>query len=173
MIMRYPGLSRLRKRLPVQCIVDAPAPEGTGETVLGPVTGEIVLRPTGRTIIAQGRLTATVQLACARCLRLHPVRVSMQVTRECCLMQIDDPEAYREPDDDLPPIPILSGDEIDLSELVRQLIIVHTPPRSLCRPDCRGLCDQCGADLNEGACGCERETVDPRLAPLRSFLEET
>ncbi|MCX7598716.1 MAG: DUF177 domain-containing protein [Armatimonadetes bacterium] len=173
MIMRYAGLSRLRKNLPVQCAIDAPAPEGTGETVLGLVAGEIVLRPTGRTIMAQGQVAVTVELACARCLRPHPVKLDVLVARECCLMQIDDPEAYRERDDDLPPIPILSGDEIDLSELVRQLIILHTPPRSLCRPDCKGLCDQCGADLNEGPCGCQQQGVDPRLAPLKSLLKET
>jgi len=171
--MRYAGLSRLRKRLPVRCLLNAPAPEGTGETVLGVVSGEIVLRPAGRTIIAQGRLVATVELACARCLRPHPVVLDVPVARECCLKQIDDPEAYQEPDDDLPPIPILRGDEIDLSELVRQLVIVNTPPRSLCRPDCKGLCDQCGADLNEGPCECEQETTDPRLAPLKSLLKET
>ena len=42
----------------------------------------------------------------------------------------------------------------------------------LCRPDCRGLCAQCGADLNEGSCGCEAEATDPRLSALRAFLRE-
>ena len=119
--------------------------------------------------MAQGRVEAVVELECARCLRPHRITLDIRVERECSLEQIDDPESYVERDDELPPIPIVNGDEIDLGELVRQLIILHTPPRSLCRPDCKGLCPTCGADLNEGPCGCEEE-VDPRLAPLKALL---
>jgi uncharacterized protein len=170
--MRYPGLSKLRQQLPVGCVVDAPAPEGTGEAVLGPVRGEILLSPTGRTILAQGHLRAVVEMACARCLRPHPVPLDIEVARECSLLEVDDPEAYRDTEDDLPPVPIANGDEIDLGELVRQFVIVNTPPRSICSPDCQGLCAQCGADLNAGPCACEPRHGDPRLAVLRSLLDE-
>ncbi|MBC7288116.1 MAG: DUF177 domain-containing protein [Armatimonadetes bacterium] len=154
----------------VVCPIEAEPPSGTGEKVLGKVTGLITLTPTGRRILAQGRVFATVELECARCLRPHPVALSIDVERECSLQQIDSPAAYMEEGEDLPPVPIVNGDEVDLSELVRQLIILHTPPRSLCRPDCKGLCAQCGADLNEGPCDCE-DRVDPRLAGLRAFLK--
>ncbi len=139
--------------------------------MLGPVTGEILLSPAGKTVVAQGRLDVELEMQCARCGRLHPVKLSLVVERECSLEQVDDPAAYVE-EEDLGPLPIANGDEIDLSELVRQLIIINTPPRSLCRPDCRGLCAQCGADLKEGPCGCEAEAVDPRLSALRALLQE-
>jgi len=42
----------------------------------------------------------------------------------------------------------------------------------LCRPDCAGLCPECGQNLNEGVCDCARDTIDPRLAVLRSMLGE-
>ena len=45
----------------------------------------------------------------------------------------------------------------------------HTP---LCKPDCAGLCSNCGANLNEGPCNCDKEDVDPRFAALRSLKNE-
>jgi uncharacterized protein len=169
--MLYGQLHKLRKGLVLRCEIDSEAPEGTEETIVGPVTGEIVLSPAGKTVVAQGHLRAVVEMACSRCDRVHGVELNIPVVRECSLAQVDDPAAYQE-DEDLGPIPIANGDDIDLSELVRQLIIINTPPRSLCRPECKGLCAQCGADLNEGPCGCEAEAVDPRLSALRAFLQE-
>ncbi|MHB8189090.1 MAG: YceD family protein [Ferrimicrobium sp.] len=58
------------------------------------------------------------------------------------------------------------GDVIDLSELVRDLVILSLPPAPLCIVDCLGLCRHCGSDLNEGPCGCDLEVVDPRWAAL-------
>ena len=169
----YQGQNLLRRGLTVRCAVDAAPPVGTGENVVGHVRGQIALVPVGRTVLARGQLEVTIQLRCARCLRAHQVKLTIDVERECTLQQIDDPQAYAEVDDGLPPVPILNAGEIDLSELVRQLIVINAPARSLCQPDCKGLCPQCGADLNEGPCECEVEEVDPRLAPLKALLEDT
>jgi len=171
-VMLYGGLNLLRQGEAVACVVDAPVPEGTGETFVGPVEGKVLLTPVGRTVLARGHLSATVRLACARCLAQHEAKLEITVDRECSLAQIDDPKAFIEPEEDLPPVPILNGDEIDLGELVRQLLIINLPPRSLCREDCKGLCPQCGADLNQGPCECPAEQIDPRLAPLKALLEE-
>ena len=43
------------------------------------------------------------------------------------------------------------------------------PPNPLCRPDCKGLCPECGANLNEGMCACSRDEGDPRMAVLRGL----
>jgi uncharacterized protein len=50
--------------------------------------------------------------------------------------------------------------------LVRELLVLDKPAHPLCRADCKGLCPQCGIKLNEEACSCTAETLDPRLAPL-------
>ena len=50
-------------------------------------------------------------------------------------------------------------------------ILLEVPYKSLCREDCRGLCPMCGKNLNEGLCGCTRQSVDPRLDVLRQLLE--
>jgi uncharacterized protein len=53
---------------------------------------------------------------------------------------------------------------------VRQNLWVATPMSCLCRRDCQGMCPHCGANLNEGLCGCQHEEGDPRLAALRELL---
>lgn len=64
------------------------------------------------------------------------------------------------------------GDAIDITPLVRDTILTAQPMRNLCRADCRGLCPRCGADLNQGDCGCERRSIDPRLAALTALLQK-
>lgn len=63
----------------------------------------------------------------------------------------------------------LLGDEIDLTDLVREQLILRVPDQILCSESCRGLCDRCGADLNKGECGCSREEADPRWQALESL----
>jgi uncharacterized protein len=55
--------------------------------------------------------------------------------------------------------------EYDLAPYVREAVLLEEPIRTLCADDCKGLCPQCGAELNSGPCGCGR-SVDPRWAPL-------
>jgi uncharacterized protein len=60
-------------------------------------------------------------------------------------------------------------DLIDITELVRDILIASQPIQSLCKADCKGLCPVCGQNLNNGECNCNRLSVDPRLAPLMDF----
>lgn len=65
---------------------------------------------------------------------------------------------------------LLQDYQLALDELVRDDILLELPYKSLCREDCLGLCSQCGKDLNEGPCGCNTKTEDPRLAVLKQLL---
>ncbi len=60
---------------------------------------------------------------------------------------------------------------LDLADLVQADILLELPYKSLCREDCRGLCTLCGKNLNEGLCGCNHKSVDPRLEVLRQLLD--
>ena len=62
------------------------------------------------------------------------------------------------------------GDFIDITELVRDTVLAAQPLSKLCKPDCKGLCPVCGADLNQGDCGCDRFIPDPRMAALQELL---
>ena len=65
----------------------------------------------------------------------------------------------------------LEGEELDIEDLLETCFILETESRSLCRPDCKGLCPKCGKDLNEGPCDC-RDDIDPRLAVLEQLLDK-
>ena len=66
----------------------------------------------------------------------------------------------------------LENDAVDIEALVRDTILSAQPLNNICRPDCRGLCSKCGADLNRGECGCDRFVPDPRLSALQQLLKE-
>lgn len=66
---------------------------------------------------------------------------------------------------------LLDQYQLDLADLAMADILLELPYKSLCREDCRGLCTMCGKNLNEGLCGCTRQSVDPRLAVLGQLLE--
>ena len=64
----------------------------------------------------------------------------------------------------------LEGDLLDLDDLLETCFILDMEAKHLCQEDCAGLCDQCGANLNLGPCGCKAKT-DPRLAVLEQLLD--
>jgi len=64
------------------------------------------------------------------------------------------------------------GDVIDITDLIRDTILLAQPLNNICSPACRGLCMVCGANLNKSECGCDREVVDPRLAVLQQLLNK-
>ncbi|MGD9765561.1 MAG: DUF177 domain-containing protein [Candidatus Binatia bacterium] len=64
------------------------------------------------------------------------------------------------------------GEEVDVSPIIRERLMLTLPTLPLCREDCRGLCPRCGADHNTGDCDCVAEVADPRFAVLRSLRRD-
>ncbi len=60
---------------------------------------------------------------------------------------------------------------LELDEVVVSDIVLNLPSKFLCSDDCRGLCPDCGANLNEGDCGCKSRQVDPRLEMLKQLID--
>jgi len=129
-----------------------------------PVEGEIRLRRAGGTVWLDGAVATTVNLGCARCLR--PIEQRLIASFH---------EGFRPgapaPDEgeDEAGVVTLVGGMLDVSEVVRQHLVMALPMAPVCRPGCRGLCPICGADRNEVACDCVQEAIDPRLAVLQQF----
>jgi uncharacterized protein len=167
--MQYPIFRKLiRPGSRVEVEVEAPVPAGVGADFSGPVTGSVELTNAGSVVTARGMLFATLVQDCSRCLIQHTVPLQLAVNEECRLAQIDEPMVGSA--GEAPPIPILDGGMIDLTELVRQIVVLNLPTRSLCRPDCQGLCPQCGENLNCGPCHCPPAGDDPRWAALSALL---
>lgn len=94
-------------------------------------------------VIVHATVEADWEGECRRCLGLARGRLRAEV-RE---LYADDGD----PELDYP----LAGDRLDLGVLSHDAVILELPPAPLCREDCEGLCPVCGADRNEGDCGCE------------------
>lgn len=66
---------------------------------------------------------------------------------------------------------LIDNYQLPLDDLVMEEVLLDQPSKTLCREDCRGLCPQCGKDLNDGPCACRVDTADPRLSVLKQLLE--
>ena len=66
--------------------------------------------------------------------------------------------------------PIDDHHQVDLTEAVRQTVLIALPMVTICQEDCKGLCSQCGKDLNQGPCDCQPET-DVRWIALEQLLQ--
>ncbi len=145
-------------------------PAGVGVEFEGPVRGCIALVNAGAVISARGQLHATALCECSRCLVRHAVVLEIEVNEECRLAQIDQPA--REGEAEPQPIPILDADTVDLTDLVRQVLALNIPLRSLCRPDCRGICPGCGRNLNRSVCVCPPVATADRWSALRGLARD-
>lgn len=124
------------------------------------VTGAVTVR--AGVVQLSARAVFVFHGACDRC--LAPYTKSYDIPLEHTLVTTLENE---ENDDFI----LLDNYQLDLSDLVMADILLELPYKSLCREDCRGLCPMCGKNLNEGLCGCNRKSVDPRLAVLGQLLE--
>ena len=76
-------------------------------------------------------------------------------------------------EDDDEEILLLPDEKLDLYEFCFGEIILSLPMKHLCKEDCKGICINCGKNLNQGPCKCEHKSIDPRLEVLAKLLEQT
>jgi uncharacterized protein len=117
-----------------------------------PVQAELQVEKTGELITVRGPVRATARLECVRCLRSFddPLEFDLQVVADRA-GHARGLEAELERDDYMM---FHDGRQIDLRQNVREGLLLELPITPHCREACRGLCPRCGADLNEGPCGC-------------------
>jgi len=77
-------------------------------------------------------------------------------------------EGIRTKSDDLD-ISFYKGDRIDLTELIKEQILLYLPMQPLCSTDCKGLCPKCRKSLKDGPCNCEVKEIDPRFEVLKKL----
>ena len=121
---------------------------GLGLVFQEPVQVEGVLQETGDgDFLWHGQVRGTLVGECRRCL----TEVTLDVHDDVDVLFSADPELVEDPSVyALDP----ESDEVDVTSAVREEIALRVSVFPLCRPDCKGLCAKCGADLNAGPCGC-------------------
>jgi len=117
----------------------------------------------------RGSIKAPVEIDCTRC--LSPTRQSLDIVFDADFVDKalfpDSKETHLERGD--LDTDVIEGNELDLNDIVREQILLNLPETVLCREDCRGICPQCGKDLNEGDCQCGGDDIDPRWAALKDL----
>lgn len=132
------------------------------------ISYDVVLTHAGDGVLATGIVRARAAGACDRCLESVTFDIAGEIEEYFLFEEPEDPEEFEDGFE-------LVGPErtIDLSGAISDAVVMDTPFVLLCRPDCAGLCPQCGANLNEGDCGCaaasEQAWVDSDENPFAAL----
>ena len=136
--------------------------------VKGPLRVSLSYYRAGSEIFVNGTLDAATTAACSRCAEEFDLPSHRRFRYVVAPKVMSDGDNFALKAEDLE-FSFYQSDEIDLTPLIREQVLLALAQRPLCREDCRGLCPQCGANLNEADCGCVIRGLDPRLAVLRSL----
>lgn len=139
-------------------------------TLLGKVRAHLLFFKSRTNVKLSIELTYRLRMTCSRCLEEFERDFDEKSTYYLKQGQ----EEYREEkhltDEDIFTL-YYAVEEIDVTPLVREMVILSVPMKPLCREDCKGLCPVCGANLNYENCGHTQEKVDPRLLKLKELKD--
>jgi uncharacterized protein len=136
-------------------------PEGTT------LAADLRLEWVAEGVLVSGTITAPVTGECGRCLR--PIADTVRVTiQELYAVAGSATEETTDADE----ISRLDGDLLDLEPAVRDALVLELPTNPLCRPDCPGLCPECGVHLDDVPADHHHEQIDPRWAALGGLADD-
>ncbi len=142
---------------------EIPILELTPEISFDEVEGEIEFARTSEGLLAQGKFLGQTEATCGRCMKPFTQKVQTLFT------ELFSFSGHEQEETDL----VLPDDgEIDFGPIVGEYLAIEIPITPVCRADCKGLCVECGNNLNETECKHTNEDVDPRLAILKSLLDD-
>ncbi len=134
------------------------------------VRADLHIGRSGRGVLLRGSFSGGLDLVCSRCLELFHYQAQDRFDLFCELAPQGQPEEEHEVPGDELDVTYLEEGRINTDRLLRENLLLSLPLQPLCREECRGLCPQCGANLNHGVCGCRETATDPRLQILKKLL---
>jgi uncharacterized protein len=135
--------------------------------------GGVRLLRTERGVLVTGFLEGDVEQSCVRCLELFNGHLEFDLEEEFLqTVQVMSGEGLDLAEEDEESELIDSEHILDLTNVVRQAVLLAMPMQPLCKEDCAGLCPTCGANLNEGPCECRPEEVASPWAKLTELLKD-
>jgi uncharacterized protein len=135
------------------------------------VTGDISLTRTSRGILITGKLSAEIRGTCTRCLGNARQKIGINMEDEYFPTLDIGSGVYVKPESG--DLTIDENHILDLSEALRQYIIMATPTKILCRPDCPGICSICGQEFSKGDCQHNARPIDSRWEKLAQLEKES
>ncbi len=138
-----------------------------GVQLEGPLQLDLKVTNAGSRVMVTGPLKTSVRLPCTRCSEdlVFPLEVELEEE----FLPVHSEEALSRAKDLLDGTFTFENDRVELDELIRQEIEAAVPIQVLCVEDCRGLCSECGANLNRESCNCRPENTDSRWAVLKDW----
>ena len=147
---------------------------GPDVELAGPIDADLHVQRTNRGILVRGELAASLRRTCARCTDPYVEDVRVAVSEE--FLPSVDPDTgapVKIEDGDTPEtLRINAHHEIELDGVLHDELVLTEPMHPLCRPDCPGLCAECGLRLDGGDHGHGDDEIDPRLAGLAALLND-
>ena len=143
--------------------------EGDSYEIVAPVDLEFDIHKDKDRFRLVGRVRTELELTCSRCAEPYRLPVDAAFDQRYLPASEASTQAESEVEEDDLETSYYSEDQIDLNELMREQFYLALPMKPLCREDCRGLCAQCGMNLNTGTCDCAPVWEDPRLAALKAI----
>ncbi len=136
-----------------------------------PIKARIFLKRYGVNVKVNGKVNTTLILTCDRCAEEFEFNISEEIKVE--LQPIGVLKTFQEEirlsKEDLN-VTFYNGEEIEVSEVIREQILLSIPMRKLCKPECQGLCPICGQNLNIKKCNCKPEIKDSPFAILKKLV---
>lgn len=130
---------------------------------------DLVYYRSGREIICHGSFAGAFQGCCSRCLKDYAFTLAKDFEFVLSPHPSKSDRRIEELSREALGLSYYSTEEIDLTPLITEQVMLALPTRPLCSGDCRGLCGGCGVDLNAEACVCSASVVDPRMAVFRTL----
>ena len=146
---------------------------GPDVSQVAPLDTEGSAELSGSDILLQGHLNTAVEVICARC--LEPIREPIHSDFDLFyrpMKEIAKEEEVELAEADLE-VGFYQGNGVQLEDALKEQILLALPMRSLCRPDCKGLCPQCGQNRNLVQCGCPPQVADIRWAALEGLKDNS
>ena len=141
---------------------------------LAPLKVALRAQQIGDLVEIEGNISTAVRMDCGRCLQSFemPIESSFAQTysqKEPAPEQSDANQEELELTAEDMGLTYFPGKEINLKNEIQEQVVLAFPLRTLCKPDCRGLCPRCGADLNIEKCKCERSPPEGKFAALKNL----
>ncbi len=125
---------------------------------------ELTFTRTGKNKVSiKGSGSLTLDIPCDRCLKPVKTKVDFEIDQ---IVTFEGDKGWVEDEEQ----DYIDGYNLDVDKLVFTEVLLFIPGKTLCKDDCKGLCPVCGADLNIKDCGCDRESLDPRMSVFKDIL---
>ena len=149
------------------------AQEGDAYRIVAPVRLEFEIHKDKERFRFVGSTVTELELSCSRC--LEPFRLPVHAEFDLRYLPASEmsQDEEREVEEEDLETSYYRDDQVDLNQLLREQFYLALPMKPLCDDACKGLCAQCGTNLNTGTCSCHAAWEDPRLAPLKQLRKES